>query len=127
MKKLIDDKRKTIFVNILGDRRNIRPEMKRLLDYLETGNPSDNFTKNLQSKVENLRRDHEWRENYMTLEMKMDLKYEEGKAEGLAEGKNQAKLELIHKKQAKGKSIEEIAEEIEESVEYVEKLLAETV
>jgi len=49
-----------------------------LLDYLKTGNPNDCFTKSLQNKVEALRDDHEWRENYMTLEMKMDLKYEEG-------------------------------------------------
>ena len=59
----------------------------------------------------------------MTLEMKMDLKYEEGLAAGREDGIEQRNLELILKKQAKGKSIEEIAEEIEESVEYVEHVL----
>ena len=32
--------------------------------------------------MELIRDDDDWRENYMTIEMKMDQKYEQGKTEG---------------------------------------------
>lgn len=45
----------------------------------------------------------------------------EGKAAGIVEGKHQQLDELIQKKLAKGKSIETIADELEESVEFIKK------
>ena len=65
----------------------------------------------------------------MTLEMKMDEKYEQGLEEGIAKG-----IELgigqglriqIHKKLEKGKSISQIAEECEESEDVIWKIVRE--
>lgn len=49
----------------------------------------------------------------------------EGLEEGRAEGERARLLLLIQKKLAKGKSLEVIADEVEESVELVEQLIAE--
>lgn len=48
----------------------------------------------------------------------------EGKAIGMAEGLNQQLLNLIQKKLAKGKSIEAIADELEESVDTIQDLIS---
>lgn len=170
---VLDDKRKTIFVNIGGDRTEIEKEAADLLDYFRTGNPTDTFTKGLQTEVEKIRQDTEWRENYMTYEMKIELQSRigrekaeaearaagmaeglaEGKAQGLAEGKAQGMAEglaeglaqglsqgeehgliegeksrdkeLILKWLKKGRTMREIAEDLDRTEEYVQKLAAE--
>lgn len=49
--------------------------------------------------------------------------YEEGKEEGREEGREDKLVEMIHKKQVKGKSPEVIAAELEEDLETIHKLL----
>ena len=154
---VLDDKRKTIFVNIGGDRTEIEKEAADLLDYFRTGNPTDTFTRGLQTEVEKIRQDTEWRENYMTYEMKIELQSRigrekaeaearaagmaeglaEGKAKGLAEGLAQGKeqgliegeksrdRELILRWLQKGRTMQEIAEDLDRPEEYVQKLAAE--
>jgi len=148
-------------VNINGDRTEIEKEAADLLDYFRTGNPTDTFTRGLQTEVEKIRQDTEWRENYMTYEMKIELQSRigrekaeaearaagmaEGKAQGLAEGKEQGLVEglaqgkeqgliegeksrdreLILKWLQKGRTIQEIAEDLDRPEEYVRKLAAE--
>lgn len=56
-----------------------------------------------------------------------DLKkdaYMDGKAEGIAEGLNQQLINLIQKKLSKGKSIETIADELEETPDVIEKFIS---
>ena len=162
---VLDDKRKTIFVNIGGDRTEIEKEAADLLDYFRTGNPTDTFTKGLQTEVEKIRQDTEWRENYMTYEMKIELQSrigrekaeaearaagmaeglaegkaqgmaeglaqgmaegkEQGMAEGLAEGEKSRDKELILKWLQKGRTMQEIAEDLDRPEKYVRKLAAE--
>ena len=148
-------------MNIGGDRTEIEKEAADLLDYFRTGNPTDTFTRGLQTEVEKIRQDTEWRENYMTYEMKIELQSRigrekaeaearaagmaEGKAQGLAEGKEQGLVEglaqgkeqgliegeksrdreLILKWLQKGRTIQEIAEDLDRTEEYVRKLAAE--
>ena len=83
---VLADKRKTIFANLRGDREGIEQDTVNLLDYFRTGEPTDEFTRGLQGKVEQLRNDDEWRENRMTIEMREKLIYRQGKKEGIAEG-----------------------------------------
>ena len=83
---VLTDKRKTIFANLRGDREGIEQDTVNLLDYFRTGEPTDEFTRGLQGKVEQLRNDDEWRENRMTIEMREKLIYRQGKKEGIAEG-----------------------------------------
>ena len=78
-----------------------------------------------------IRDDDEWRENYMTIEMKIDEKYEQGKLDGIsigekrgeqrgrAEGERKRDQDLISSWIKKGKTIAEIAEDLEKSEDYV--------
>ena len=104
-KIVLMDKRKTVFINIYGDRAGIEEKTVNLLDYLSTGIPTDNYTKKLQCKVEEIRNDDDWRDNYMTLEMKMDLRYEQGLEQGLEQLTNVA-LRLRN-----GESVNQLREE----------------
>ena len=79
----LQDKRKTIFININGSREDVPEELAHLLDYLKTKTPTDGFTERLEQRVLKIRKDTEWRDDYMTLEMKMDEKYEQGREQGL--------------------------------------------
>ncbi len=45
--------------------------MGQNLDYLSTNQPTDEYTHKLQHRVLEMRDDKEWRENYMTWEMKL--------------------------------------------------------
>ncbi len=124
----LDDKRTTIFVNVNGDRTGLSEELVRLLDYFKTGIPTDAYTKELQEEVEEARQDDDWRENYMTLEMMMQDKYEkgwdagrnEGKIEGKAEGETSKLILQVIRKFQKGKNMEETAEDLEEDISVIE-------
>ena len=140
-KKRMVNKRKTIFININGSREDVPEELAHLLDYLKTKTPTDGFTERLEQRVLEIRRDTEWRDDYMTLEMKMDEKYEQGREQGLKEGITKGieqgieqGIELgigqglrvqIQKKLNKGKSISQIADECEESEEVIWKIIRE--
>ena len=91
-------------------------ERVRLLDYFKTGIPTDAYTRELQEEVEEARQDDDWRENYMTLEMMMQDKYEKGRREGEV---GQLILQVIRKFQ-KGKNMEETAEDLEEDISVIE-------
>ena len=129
----LQDKRKTIFININGSREDVPEELAHLLDYLKTKTPTDGFTERLEQRGLKIRRDTEWRDDYMTLEMKMDEKYEQGLKEGITKGIEQG-IELgigqglrvqIQKKLNKGKSISQIADECEESEDTIRKIISE--
>ena len=132
-KKRMVNKRKTIFININGSREDVPEELAHLLDYLKTKTPTDGFTERLEQRVLKIRRDTEWRDDSMTLEMKMDEKYEQGLKEGITKGIEQG-IELgigqglrvqIQKKLNKGKSISQIADECEESEDTIRKIISE--
>ena len=80
---VLADKRKTIFANLCGDREGIEQDTVNLLDYFRTGEPTDEFTRGLQGKVEQFRNDDEWRENRMTIEMREKLIYQQGIEQGI--------------------------------------------
>lgn len=119
------DHRQTIFVNINGSRQDLSPELANFLDSLKTTEPTDDFTDRLNSSVKKLRNDFDWRENYMTLEMKLKEQYNAGIKQGREEGKAEAIMDLIQQKLANGKSTAQIASECERSVETIQDLIAE--
>ena len=119
------NKRKTIFININGSREDVPEELAHLIDYLKTKTPTDGFTERLEQRVVEIRRDIEWRDDYMTLEMKMDEKYEQGLEQGLEQGYDKRLYEQIQKKLEKGKSISQIADECEESEDTIRKIISE--
>lgn len=85
----LDDRRETYFVYISGSRDGLKDETVNLLDYFKTGMPMDSYTEQLEDRVRILRGDDEWRENYMTLETKLELKFEDGRKVGYGQGHEQ--------------------------------------
>ena len=83
-------------MNIHGDRAGLDEATINLLDYFKTGTPQDPYTRGLQDRVEAIRSDDEWRENYMTIEMKMEQRYEQGRKQGLEEGREQGERNGRH-------------------------------
>lgn len=77
--------------------------------------------------MELIRDDDDWRENYMTIEMKLDQKYEQGKTEGMKIGKTEGEQHrdkvLILKWLEKGKTVKEIAEDLDKSEDYVKSFM----
>lgn len=61
----------------------------------------------------------------MTLEMKLKEQYNAGIKQGREEGKAEAIMDLIRQKLANGKSVSQIANECERSVETIQDLIAE--
>lgn len=80
-------------------------------------------SRSLQDDVEKNCRDDEWRTNYMTFEMMMEEKKQEGEAIGREEGEAigglKSIISIVIKKMQKGKSLEETAEELEEDVAVI--------
>jgi predicted transposase/invertase (TIGR01784 family) len=107
------DKRRTVFVNINGSRDGLSRELRNLLDYFQTESPKDEYTKKLQEKVAEVRKDNEWRENYMTWEMKLDERWEQGMAQGVKQGMAQGKIDSIIN------LLDEVGEVSETLVEYL--------
>ena len=68
-----------------------------------TGTPQDPYTRGLQDRVEAIRSDDEWRENYMTIEMKMEQRYEQGRKQGLEEGLEEGREQGLKLGEEKGR------------------------
>ena len=103
----------------------MRPELIEFLNYVENTNElqeamfhSEKVTK-IQKAVRQIKSNEEIGVKYMQ-------KWEEiaeARAEGRTEGREEYTLELIRKKQEKGKSLAQIAEDLEMTEEEVQKIL----
>ena len=73
----------------------LSPEPVSFPDYLKTTEPTDDFTTSLNSKVKRSRNDLDWRENYMTLERKMEERFKAGIEVGRALGRGSGKIQFL--------------------------------
>lgn len=102
----LGDETTKIILNTKGTMNDISPEMKRLLNYIDGQEASDEFTRELETAVRYVKKNEKWRVNYMTLEMRYKELREQGFEEGLEQEKIQTALRMLHT----GKlSFEEIA------------------
>ena len=116
------DGRTILFFNSKGEIKNISKEIQAFLDYLETGQVSDEFTEKLDKAVEYARHNKEWKVEYMkSLLYEMDIR-RRATREGLEEGREKSLIEQIVKKVQKNKSIDLIASELETTVEEISSL-----
>ena len=122
----IQDGATRIFLNTHGkNKEEIRPELIEFLNYVEKTNElqeetfrSEKVTK-IQRAVEQIKSNEEIGVKYMQ-------KWEEiaeARAEGREEGREQLLINQIQKKQAKGKDLAQIAEELEMTEEEVQSVL----
>ena len=122
----IQDGATRIFLNTHGkNKEEVRPELIEFLSYVEKTNElqeamfhSEKVTK-IQKAVQQVKSNEEIGVKYMQ-------KWEEiaeARAEGREEGREQLLINQIQKKQAKGKDLTQIADELEMTEEEVQKIL----
>ena len=113
-----------IFLNTKGLKGKVSKELKNFLSYIETRNVNDEFTKDIDKEVRNLRNDKEARLRYMSLQLyiddERDLGRQEGERIGLQKGEQIERISLIRKQLNKGKDIAFIVDIMEIDTEFVE-------
>lgn len=130
-----------MFLNTLGTKGDVSPDIQSLFDYINSNTITSNFTREVADTIVEIKNDKKVRDAYMTYEMRMkDLRDEahaeglaegkaqglaEGKAEGLAEGKVEEKTATAKRLLSMGLSVEDIAKATSLSVEQVEGIKAE--
>lgn len=126
-----------MFLNTLGTKGDVSPDIQSLFDYINSNTITSNFTREVADTIVEIKNDKKVRDAYMTYEMRMkDLRDEahaegkaegraEGKAEGLAEGKAKEKTATAKRLLSMGLSVEDIAKATSLSVEQVEAIKAE--
>lgn len=80
------DETTKIILNTKGTIDDVSPEMKRLLDYIDGQEASDEFTRKLDKAVRAVRNNEKWRLDYMTLEMRYRELYDEALEQGMEQG-----------------------------------------
>ena len=86
-----------IILNTKGILDDVSIEMKSLLDYIDGKEPEDDFTKELDDAVNEVRDNEKWRLEYMTLQMSYQEKYELGVQDGIELGREQGIEQGIEK------------------------------
>lgn len=113
---LLNDGRKILIFNTKGTIINVSKSVVDLLHYIETKQVCNDFTKRLDDDVAKARQNREWMVEYMkTLVHDMDVRNE-----GIAQGEMIQLIKLVRKKIDKDKSVHTIAEELEESEDYIQ-------
>ena len=112
---VLGDETTKIILNTKGIMNDVSDEMKNLLDYIDGQESSDDFTKELETAVRDVKNKEKWRVEYMTLEMR----YRELLEQGIEQGEMKKLITQICRKKRKSKTPEVIAEELEEDLEQV--------
>ncbi len=117
----LDDGTEKIFLNTKGRKESkaapeeVGEDLWNLLGYLEGAAPCDAYTEELDKAVRTAREHREWRREYMKLEvMRWDMR-----REGRAEGRTEVLISQLYRKIKKGKTLEEIAEDLEEEADKI--------
>lgn len=119
-----DDGARTLFLYTRGTEGNPPKELGQFLHYMEKTVAENAVNENLreiQRMVELVKTDKEVLVNYMKIFEREQMLVEEG----IGQGENRKLKELIQKKLEKGKSVEEIADALEESTERIRELMEE--
>ena len=118
----------TIFLSTKGTNKDeVPPELVRFLEFV--GTPlqdsdkdfNDDFIRKLQESIREVKASREMGARYMTFEEYLKEEREEAREEG---ARNKV-VELVKKKLAKGQSVEEIADVLEETAEAVQEIIDE--
>ena len=129
---LMEDGAHTIFLSTKGTNEDeVPPELVRFLEFV--GTPlqdsdkdfNDDFIRKLQESIREVKASREMGARYMTFEEYLKEEREEAREEGRQEGERNKVVELVKKKLVKGQSVEEIADALEETVEYVQEIIDE--
>ena len=107
----VNNRTMTIFFNTKGDRKGLTERQKAFLDYVDGKGVQDEFTAKLDERVKFVKMDSGKKAEFMTWQQELIEQQEIGK--------EKAELDSIIKLLKKNKSIEEIAEWLDFTVERV--------
>lgn len=86
----LNDESTKVFLNPISAMKDVDEELSNFLSYVETGNPVDEFTWELEKEVEEVKKNKGLEAEFMTLQnIKMEC-YKEGLEQGLEQGSEQA-------------------------------------
>lgn len=106
---ILGDDTTKVFINAVGTADDVSDEMKEFLDYLQGKGTQNDFTRRIANEVDKARVHEEWRVEYMSLLLRDQ--------EMRVAGREEERIRAIKKKLEKKKSVEQIAEELEITVE----------
>ena len=113
------DEAAIMFLNTLGTKGDISPDIQSLFDYINNNTVTSNFTREVADTITEIKNDKKVRDSYMTYEMRM----KDIREESLAEGEAKQKLRVAKLMLAKGSySLQEIIELSGLSIDDIEKL-----
>jgi len=122
-----DDGTHVVLLNSRYTKENTSPAILELLDYIRTNDDAAEYSSKLMAQtkeqVKTVRLDRELGASYMYLEAEMQFRYERGERAGLEKGLEKGRIiqviEQTCAKLKKGKSIEEIADALEQDVSTI--------
>ena len=127
---LMEDGAHTIFLSTKGmNVDEVPPELVRFLKFV--GTPlqdcdedfNDDFIRKLQKSIREVKASREMGARYMTFEEYLKEEREEAKEEGRQEGERNKLIIQVKKKLAKGQSVEQIADALEETKETIQEIV----
>ena len=121
------DEAAIMFLNTLGTKGDVSPDIQSLFDYINNNTVTSNFTREVADTITEIKNDKKVRDSYMTYEMRIkDIREEslaEGEAIGIPKGEAKQKLRVAKLMLAKGSySLQEIIELSGLSIDDIEKL-----
>ena len=118
---MLDDGVTRVFINTEGDRHRISKELANLIDYISTGEVTDDYTRQLDAEVRALRNDPGRELTYMqTILENREMAYEEGTAYGRAQTTKDFVLSMLQDNEP----LEKIAKYTRLTLEQVRELAA---
>ena len=110
-----------MFLNTLGTKGDVSPDIQSLFDYINSNTVTSNFTREVADTITEIKNDKKVRDSYMTYEMRM----KDIREKSLAEGEAKEKLATAKRLLNMGLSIQDVAKATLLSIEQVEKIKAE--
>lgn len=90
----LNDEAYTVFFNCSDyDKIKNETEQKKVLQFFKDGKETSAFSRRLKQLETSAKANAQWRQQYMTWEMEMNIQYYKGRDEGLAEGIEQGRFE----------------------------------
>ena len=121
---VLDDGVTRVFINMEGDRHRISKELANLIDYISTGKVTDDYTRQLDEEVQELRNDTGKGVSYMTYMQTMMEERAMGFDEGTIYGREQTTKDFAIKMLNANKPYDEISEFTALTIEQISELAA---
>lgn len=119
---VLDDGVTRVFINTEGDRHKISKELANLIDYISTGEVTDDYTRQLDEEVQELRNDTGKGVSYMTYMQTMMEERAMGFDEGTIYGREQTTKDFAIKMLKANKPYDEISEFTALTIEQISEL-----